>query len=214
METRETISVRCSLRAVRWVLSVCLLLSAGSAAARSQGIAAMLVLQRTGFVLRSKDATIPSPVPPTCPAADSSITFDDGVHTQTFALPCANWIDRGTLARYQNSSASGGPSEVRVVRTKAGSSGPLPGGSGDSPSRPGRRRSMSWSISVARTNATACRSVASGMGDGSASPTRPPVPARCVATTRSIPARPATGPRTPHAPTIASPTAHVPRRAR
>jgi hypothetical protein len=121
MGTRSIISARRSSEAVPWLLSVCLLLSAGSASATSQGITGKLLLQRTsGFVVQSKDATIRAPASPTCPAADSSITFDDGVHTHTFALPCANWTDRGTVARYKNSSAPGGPSEVRVARSKAG----------------------------------------------------------------------------------------------
>lgn len=165
MGTRNIMSARCFLRAVPWVLSVCVLLSAGSATASSQGIAGTLTLQRTsGFVLQSRDATIHAPASPMCPAADSSITLDDGVHTHTFLLPCANWTDRGTVAVYRNSSAPGGPSEVRMARNKAGILNVIGRGLGGFPIPTGTA-TINVLFDLGGANERYCMSF-SGVGDG------------------------------------------------
>jgi hypothetical protein len=121
MRTARTRGALSTVRGALWVLSVCVLLSTDAANAADQGVTGKkLLLKGTRFVLLSKDASIHVSGSPACPAADSTLTFDDGVHSHTFALPCANWSDSGTVVRYKNTSAPGGPSEVRVANTKSG----------------------------------------------------------------------------------------------
>ena len=121
MKTAGIAGALSSLGGALWILSACLVLFPDTANAANQGITGKkLLLTGTRFILLSKDASIRVSGSPACPAADSSLTFDDGVQAHTFALPCANWSDSGTVARYKNSSAPGGPSEVRIAKTKSG----------------------------------------------------------------------------------------------
>ena len=92
---------RYSLRAVQGLLAGFVMLVAGSGNATDHGITGKhLILKASKFALVSRDANAHASGSPVCPAADSSLTFADGVHTQTFTLPCANWSDRGRLATY------------------------------------------------------------------------------------------------------------------
>jgi hypothetical protein len=155
-----------SLRGAPWILSACLLLSTGTANAADRGIPGKkLLLKETRFVLLSKDASIAVSSSPPCPAADSSLTFDDGVHSHTFALPCTNWSDGGTVARYKNSSAPGGPSEVQVARTKTGLFEVVGKGLGGFPV-PSGVATIAVVLNLAGTVDRYCMSF-SGVGDGS-----------------------------------------------
>lgn len=147
------------------VLSVCLLLSTDAANAASQGVAGKkLLLHRTRFVLLSKDTSVHMSGSPTCPAADSSLTFDDGVHTHTFALPCANWSDSGTGARYKNAAAPGGPSEVRTAKIKSGLFEVIGNGLGGFPV-PNGVATITVELNLAGTVERFCLSFG-GVGDG------------------------------------------------
>lgn len=157
----------CPSRAVPWVLSLCLLLATGSANAANQGITGKKLLLKgaSKFVLLSKDASIHVSGSPACPAADSSLAFDDGVHAHTFALPCANWSDSGTVARYKNSSAPSGPSEVRVAKDKAGLVEVIGKGLGGFPV-PDGAATIDVVLNLGGTTERYCMSF-SGVGDGS-----------------------------------------------
>jgi len=102
-------------------IAALLLLIGGTSHAADHGITAKkFALKPATFVAVSKDAAARAAASPACPAADSSLTLADGVHTQTFALPCANWSDRGTSFKYRNASAGNGPSLVKLASSAAG----------------------------------------------------------------------------------------------
>lgn len=114
--------MRCKLQAT--VMSVFLLLAGSFANAADQGITGQtLLLKSPGkFVLLSKDASISIAGSDPVGGADSSLTFDDGSGPVTFSLPSAGWRSNGsgTLFKYKNSSAPGGPSPVKIAKLKSG----------------------------------------------------------------------------------------------
>lgn len=121
VKTGHIEGARRSLRGVPGLLAGVLMLVAGSGNATDHGITGkQLVLKASKFVLLSRDANAHASGSPVCPAADSSLTFADGVHTHTFTLPCANWSDRGRVATYKNASAAGGPLRVKIAASGAG----------------------------------------------------------------------------------------------
>jgi hypothetical protein len=165
-------------KALPWVGLVCVLLSTGTANAADQGITGKeLLLKETRFVLLSKDPNIGVSNSPACPAADSSLTFDDGVHSHTFALPCANWSDSRTVARYKNSSAPGGPPEVRVAKTKTGLFEVVGKGLGGFPV-PSGLATITVVFNLAGTVERYCLSF-TGVGDGSKFLVRNAAPGSC-----------------------------------
>jgi hypothetical protein len=102
--------------------SAWIVLAATGADAANQGISGkkLLLIDGVKFVMMSTDRGILVSGSPACPAADSSLTFSDGVHTKTFALPCENWKPHGpTSARYRTHVPSAGPSSVLVDGTAA-----------------------------------------------------------------------------------------------
>ena len=112
---------RFALKAVIGVLTVLAMVVAGSAGAADHAITGKkLRLKTSKFALLSRDANAHTTAAPVCPAADSSLTVADGVHTQTFTLPCANWSDRGTLAMYKDAFAALGPSQLKIAKGGAG----------------------------------------------------------------------------------------------
>lgn len=74
------------------------------------------------MVLLSKDISINVIGADPVGGADSSITFDDGTNTTTWALPANNWRTNsaGSLFTYKNTAAPGGPSPVKIAKLKSG----------------------------------------------------------------------------------------------
>jgi hypothetical protein len=105
-------------------LSACALLVGGSAGAADQGITGKKLLLKSTpkLVLLSKDAGIGIAGSDPVGGADSSISFDDGGGPVTFSLPKTNWSTNGsgTLFKYKNKSAPGGPSAVKIAKVKPG----------------------------------------------------------------------------------------------
>ena len=101
-----------------------LLAAAPQVRAVDQGIfGKKLLLKGTSkVVLLSKDSTISINGSDPVGGSDSSVTFDDGVHTATLSLPSSNWSTNGsaTKFKYKNSSAPSGPSVVKIAQVKAG----------------------------------------------------------------------------------------------
>lgn len=102
-------------------VAVLVLLRVGPAVATDHGITGKkLALKPTKFVLVSKDSNAKTAESPLCPAADSSLTFSDGTHSQTFTLPCAKWSSRGTTFAYRDASAASGPALIKLAQAGAG----------------------------------------------------------------------------------------------
>jgi hypothetical protein len=114
-------SARLCLRGLTGLLALSAMLVVGSADAADHAITAKkLLLKSSHFVLLSRDANAHTPGSPACPAADSSLTIADGVHTQTFILGCANWTDHSALSAYKDPTAASGPARVKIARNASG----------------------------------------------------------------------------------------------
>lgn len=104
--------------------SIVLLFASSYANAADQGITGKKLLLKSTpkLVLLSKDAGISIAGSDPIGGADSSITFDDGSGPVTFSLPKTLWKTNGsgTLFKYKNASAPGGPSVVKVAKIKPG----------------------------------------------------------------------------------------------
>jgi hypothetical protein len=113
---------------VRWPtivgLSSCLLLAVTPASAADQGITGKKLLLESSLklVLLSKDPGISITGSDPVGGTDSSITFDDGSGPVTISLPKTLWSANGsgTLFKYKNASAPGGPSIVKTAKVKPG----------------------------------------------------------------------------------------------
>jgi acetyl esterase/lipase len=99
-------------------------LAAPPARAADQGITGKRLLLKSTpkFIVLSKDPAISIAGSNPVTGSDSSITFDDGVHTATLPLPAGYWSSNssGTLFKYKNSSAPAGPSPVKIAKVKTG----------------------------------------------------------------------------------------------
>ena len=107
------------------VLMVMLLSAVGSASAADQGITGKkFLINGPGekIVLISKDPSISIAGSDPVGEADSSITFDFGGSPLTFALPKTLWSKNGagTIFKYENASAPGGPSAIKIAKIKSG----------------------------------------------------------------------------------------------
>jgi acetyl esterase/lipase len=111
----------------RWAIGVLCAISAAAthpADAADQGITGkkLLLKSTSKLVLLSKDPAISIAGSYPIGGSDSSITFDDGTNTVTFALPWGYWSTNSsqTLFKYKNSSAPAGPSPVKIAKVKSG----------------------------------------------------------------------------------------------
>ena len=82
----------------------------------------LLLKSTPQFVLLSKDPGISITGSDPVGGSDSSITFDDGANKATLTLPSSNWSTNGSgsLFKYKNTSAPGGPSAVKTAIVKPG----------------------------------------------------------------------------------------------
>lgn len=82
----------------------------------------LLLKGTTKMVLLSKDVSVNVIGSDAVGGADSSITFDDGTNTTTWALPASNWRTNsaGSLFTYRNTAAPSGPSPVKIAKLKSG----------------------------------------------------------------------------------------------
>jgi hypothetical protein len=152
----------------------------------------LLLRSTPKFVLLSKDADIGSPgticngVPPEVPFV--TLTFDDGVNTHVFDLPCGNWKSNGagTSWTFKNKEAPAGPSEVKILKLKDGLIKIVGKGLGSIPV-PISNATIDVVLSVHGIADRYCMSF-SGTGDGSKfhvkdAPASPCAPPTCQATT-------------------------------
>lgn len=104
--------------------SVFLLRAVSDANAADQGIAGTkLLLKSTAkLVVLARDPSISIGGSDPIGGADSSLRFDDGSIAVTFGLPASLWSTNGagTLFKYKNASAPGGPSAVKLAKLKPG----------------------------------------------------------------------------------------------
>jgi hypothetical protein len=145
------------------------LLQADAALALDEPIAGRKLLLKSTprLVLMARDTSIDTAgLDPGCPAADSSLTLDDGVNSATFTLPCTYWSAdaSGTLYAFSNSSAPAGPSEVKKVKVKNGSLKVLGNGLGGMPI-PNGAATIDAVLNLAGISRRYCMTF-SGAGDG------------------------------------------------
>lgn len=104
--------------------TVSLLLAPSFVHAADQGITGKKLLLKSTpkLVLLSKDPSIGITGSDPVGDADSSITFDDGTNSVTWSLPASGWSANGSgsLFKYKNAAAPGGPSAVKIAKLKAG----------------------------------------------------------------------------------------------
>ena len=107
-------------------IGFCCALSALTLPARAaeQGVAGKKLLLKSPatLVLLAKDPGIAIAGIDPAGGADSSISFDDGTNAATLSLPASHWSANasGTVFKYRNPSAPGGPSVVKTANAKAG----------------------------------------------------------------------------------------------
>jgi hypothetical protein len=106
------------------VVTTAVLLAGGSANAADQGLTGkkLLLTSAPKLLVLSKDPSISIAGSDPIAGADSSVSFDDGDVPVTFSLPSANWSTNGsgTVFKYKNVDAPGGPSLVKVAQVKPG----------------------------------------------------------------------------------------------
>jgi acetyl esterase/lipase len=106
--------------------ALCAILVASPPEARSAdtGITGKKLLLKSTpqLVLLSRDPSISIAGSDPVGGSDSSITFGDGANTATLALPSSHWSTNGsgTVFKYKNTSAPGGPSVVKIAKLKSG----------------------------------------------------------------------------------------------
>jgi acetyl esterase/lipase len=186
---------------VLWVFSP-------QARAADQGITgkSLLLKGTSKLVLLSKDPNITIAGADPVHGGDSSLSFDDGTTAATLALPANDWSTNGsgTLFKYKNASAPGGPSSVKIAKVKSGllkvvAKGvpvPVPNGAG----------TISIVLSLAGGTNTYCMTF-SGSGDGTKFVAKDAGPGICPGTPTPSPTPTSTPTPTPRLPDISPPGA-------
>ena len=112
------------IRATVLCVSLVGVLAAVGAQAADQGVTGKKLLLKSTpkLVLLSKDPSISIAGSDPIGGADSSVSFDLGGGPVTFNLPSSLWTANGTgtLFKYKNAAAPGGPSAVKVAKIKPG----------------------------------------------------------------------------------------------
>jgi hypothetical protein len=141
-------------------------LGIGRAHATNQGITGKKLLIKSGkFVLLSSDPSISIAGSNAVGGADSTITFDAGGGPVSLALPKTLWAANGagTLFKYKNAAAPGGPSVVKGVKIAGGTL--KAGGKGAPIAVPNGAASINVVLSLDGGTNTYCMTF-SGTGDG------------------------------------------------